>query len=302
MNKNKPSLFIVGSPKCGTTALANYLSEHDDIFMSSPKEPHYFATNFDKSMRTTQTEEHYLSLFKNAKKYQICGEASIWYLYSREAIRNIAKFEPNAKIIVMVRNPADMIYSLHSQKIYSLDEDVLDFEEAWNLSWKREKGSFIPKGCREPKTLFYHKIANYYEQIQYLYKFFPTSNVKVIEFEEFKQSNLDVYKGVLEFLNIEYDEKKEFKKINERKEHKSSFVANLINFKRPKSIKNITNKIKESLGIVKIPIWSDFFYLIKKSNTKVVKASPMSQKIKEVINSHYKESYSKLLKELKNNG
>ena len=68
MKNNRPSFFIVGSPKCGTTALAKYLSEHDEIFISSPKEPHYFATNFNESMRIVKTEEHYLSLFKHAKK------------------------------------------------------------------------------------------------------------------------------------------------------------------------------------------------------------------------------------------
>jgi len=299
MINNKPSFFIVGSPKCGTTALAKYLSEHDDIFISSPKEPHYFATNFDESMRTVKTEEHYLSLFKNAKKIQTCGEASIWYLYSEDALNNIAKFEPDAKIIVMIRNPADMIYSLHSQKIYSLDEDVLNFEEAWNLSWEREKGNFIPLRCREPKTLYYHKIANYKEQIDYLYKFFPKNNVKIIDFQEFQDSNLDVYKDVLAFLNIEYDGKKEFKKINERKVHKSNITANLINFKRPKYLKSIINKIKEKLGIVKIPIWSHFFYLIKKSNTKTKKAIPMTKKMQKTIDSHYAESYKNLLKSLK---
>lgn len=302
MTNNKPSFFIVGSPKCGTTALAKYLSEHDDIFISSPKEPHYFATNFDESMRTVKTEEHYFSLFKNAKKSQTCGEASIWYLYSEDALNNIAKFEPDAKIIVMIRNPADMIYSLHSQKIYSLDEDVLNFEEAWNLSWEREKGNFIPLRCREPKTLYYHKIANYKEQIDYLYRFFPKNNVKIIDFQEFQDSNLDVYKDVLAFLNIEYDGKKEFKKINERKVHKSNITANLINFKRPKYLKSIINKIKEKLGIVKIPIWSHFFYLIKKSNTKTKKAIPMSKKMQKTIDNHYADSYKNLLKSLKSYG
>ncbi len=302
MNNNKPSFFIVGAPKCGTTALAKYLSEHDDIFMSSPKEPHYFATNFAESMRTAQTEDHYLSLFKNAKKNQICGEASIWYLYSMEAIKNIAKFDPNAKIMIMVRNPTDMIYSLHSQKIYSLDEDIIDFEEAWNLSWERKKGNCIPKRCRESKTLFYHEIANFYEQIQYLYKFFPKSQVKIIEFQKFSKSNLNVYKDVLDFLNLEYDGKKEFKKINERKEHKSKLAANLINFERPQSLKRITNKIKEKLGIVKIPIWSHFFYLIKKLNKKTIKAKPINKKMKMIIDSHYDLSYKKLLEEIKGNG
>jgi hypothetical protein len=302
MKNNKPSFFIVGSPKCGTTALAKYLSEHKDIFMSSPKEPHYFATNFDDSMRIAHTEKHYLSLFKNAKENQLSGEASIWYLYSKEAIKNLAKFEPNAKIIVMVRNPADMIYSLHSQKIYSLDEDVLDFGEAWDLSWEREKGNFIPPRCREPKTLYYHKIANYDEQIKYLYKFFPKNNVKIIEFQKFQESNLDAYKDVLAFLNIKYDGKKEFQKINERKVYKSDIAANLINFKRSKSLKSITDKIKEKLGIVKLPIWSHFNYLIKKLNTKTKKAYPMSQKMKKVIDSHYGESYKKLLEDLKSNG
>ena len=170
INLRKPSFFIIGAPKCGTSALAKYLSNHRSIFFSNLKEPNYFATDFNPKMRPIKNINDYLSLFDRARSNQLCGEGSIWYLYSKDAIENIYKFNPNAKIIIMVRNPAEMIYSLHNQKINSKDEDILDFQKAWKLSWERERGNFIPKKCKEKTTLYYHKIANYVEQFKKVYK------------------------------------------------------------------------------------------------------------------------------------
>lgn len=68
----KPNFFIVGAPKCGTTALSKYLSEHPNIFISEVKEPHYFAEDLPKYRYVTK-ESDYLSMFDgaNAESYRI---------------------------------------------------------------------------------------------------------------------------------------------------------------------------------------------------------------------------------------
>ena len=134
----KPDFFIVGAPKCGTTALAEYLRQHPDVFFSDPKEPCYFCNDFPRK-RYVESESDYTALFRKAKSGSILGEGSVWYLYSECAIENIYQFNPNAKIIAMIRNPVDLVYSLHSQLVYSGEETISDFEEAWDIQYKRLK-------------------------------------------------------------------------------------------------------------------------------------------------------------------
>ncbi|NJO14781.1 MAG: sulfotransferase [Thioploca sp.] len=67
----KPNFFIVGAPKCGTTALSEYLSSHPNVFMSYPKEPHYFSTDMPNK-RSSSSLEDYLQLFKKMLKHTYC--------------------------------------------------------------------------------------------------------------------------------------------------------------------------------------------------------------------------------------
>jgi len=83
----KPNFFILGAPKCGTTSLAMWLSEHPNIFMCPIKEPHYFNTD---GLQRIKTLEQYESLFTDAKPEHVAvGEASTHYLYSKEAVPRI---------------------------------------------------------------------------------------------------------------------------------------------------------------------------------------------------------------------
>ena len=126
----KPDFFIVGAPKCGTTALANYLGQHPDIFMAKQKESHHFATDLIPYDDYWRNRNHYLKIFQEAKENQIIGEASVFYLLSQEAAKNIKKFSPNAKIIIMLRNPVDLLYSHYFQAVYNGRETITDFEKA----------------------------------------------------------------------------------------------------------------------------------------------------------------------------
>src|SRR6476620_1237476 len=122
-NLKKPNLFILGAPKCGTTSMAYYLSQHPEIFVSPYKEPHYF--NLDSEYRFTFSEKQYLENFKNATSFhKYLVDASVWYLYSKVAVDEILKYNPESKFIVMLRNPVDMFYSLHQQLLFSGIENI----------------------------------------------------------------------------------------------------------------------------------------------------------------------------------
>ncbi|MGK2913904.1 MAG: sulfotransferase domain-containing protein [Porticoccaceae bacterium] len=127
----KPNFFIIGGPKCGTTSLAHYLGEHPDIFMSDLKEPFYFSPDVIRS-KDIETEASYLKLFAKADARHVAiGEGSTSYLYSDVAVSEIMRFNPEARFIVCLRNPVEMVHSLHSQRLYVEMEDIEDFRQAW---------------------------------------------------------------------------------------------------------------------------------------------------------------------------
>jgi hypothetical protein len=84
----RPNFFIVGAPKCGTTSLSEYLRSHPNVFMSSPKEPHFFATDlYPRNPEGIDSVAAYLQLFTDARdQHQVVGEASASYMFSDAAI------------------------------------------------------------------------------------------------------------------------------------------------------------------------------------------------------------------------
>lgn len=219
-----PQFFIVGAPKCGTTALYEYLKDHPGIFLPNVKEPDYFASDFNQISQISTAEE-YSNLFKNASDKQIMGEGSVFYLYSQDAIRNILETKPDAKFIAMVRNPVDMFFSLHAQFLYSFWEDEQDPEKAWALQEERQSGKNIPDLCREPKLLQYAEICALGSQLERFIEAVPEEQRLIFVLDDLKNSAADVYASSLEFLNMQHDGKTDFPVINDAKIHHNSKLA-----------------------------------------------------------------------------
>ncbi len=157
----KPNFFIVGAPKCGTTALYEYLRPHPNIFMPELKEPHFFAKDLGTYPRI-KTLEDYTGLFAGSTPEHLrVGEASVYYLRSSVAIANIHGFNPDARIIAMFRNPVDMVYSLHSQLLYWSEEIEPDFETAWRLQERRSQGLQLPPHSRGSFLLQYAQVGRF---------------------------------------------------------------------------------------------------------------------------------------------
>ena len=138
-----PDFFIIGAPKCGTNALYSYLGGHPHVFMPALKEPQYFCHDFP-GLAQVRNQDDYTRLFEVAPAGAVLGEASVWYLYSEVAVPAIRAANPATKLIVILRNPIDAAYSLHTQFLRSLKETEDDFEAAWNLQEPRHHG----RGCR----------------------------------------------------------------------------------------------------------------------------------------------------------
>lgn len=229
----RPNFFIVGAPKCGTTALSEYLRGHPGIFISDPKEPNFFSSDFS-GLRYVRNEHAYLSLFRYASEAQSrVGEASVGYLYSQVALPAIRRFAPDARIIAIVRNPVDMAVSLHRQLLYARYEDEPDFETAWRLQAERRAGRRIPSTCRGPAFLQYADACRLGQQISRLYGLFPGEQIKVILFDDFIKDTLGIYRETLEFLGLPDDGRVAFPPVNEAKEVRSAMLSRLLAFGKP---------------------------------------------------------------------
>ena len=128
-----PNFFLVGAARAGTTSLWQYLRAHPDIYMPAAlqgKEPSFFCDLTPPWARKHRTLDSYLSLFQGAGRRRRIGDASTNYLVSPESPRRIAEQFPDAKILVVLRNPADRAYSLFRLLCYWGLETVTPFEKA----------------------------------------------------------------------------------------------------------------------------------------------------------------------------
>lgn len=198
----RPNLFLVGAPKCGTSALYNYLKAHPQIYMAEPKELNYFAADIT-SEEFIRDRGRYEAHFSGAGDHPVVGEASVWHLYSKTAARNIRRYAPDAKILAMVRNPVEMIYAYHSQRLFNGTEHIRDFAEAINAIEDRKRGRRLPASNHPLEGLYYLDIARYSEQLDRYYAEFDAGQIHVIVFDDFKHDTAGCYRRVLEFLGVD---------------------------------------------------------------------------------------------------
>ena len=275
----KPNLFIVGAPKCGTTFLYHYLKKHPDIYFPEFKEPHFFGSDLiRKNGAYDLSLNQYYDLFKSDKK--IIGEASTFYIFSKNAAKEIYNFNSEAKIIIMLRDLVDLVYSLHSQFVFSGDEVVEDFKKALDLEQNRLNGIDIPNQTTVVNKLFYtNNILDLPYNIQSFVDYFKKENIKFIFLDDIKNNPQKIYSETLDFLKIDSNIKiSNFKVINKNKNYKLKFIRNFIK-KYSVGLGKIRSKfIKKPLGIIKY---------IEFLNKKEIDRIPISNDLKNDLNNKF---------------
>jgi hypothetical protein len=221
-----PNLFIIGAPKCGTTAMSHYLAGHPDIFMSEQaglKEPTFYNTDRVVIRRRVESRAEYDALFAVAPTDAVyLGEASATYLDSEVAVSGILQDSPNARLIVLVRNPVEIVAALHNQHVKK-GRDIHDLESAWKLQAARRHGTRMPPGFEKQRndSLQYARVARLGEQVQRLFGRASPDQVRVIVYDDFKTSPQKVYQSLLEWLQLPDDDRVEFPVLNARVRYRS---------------------------------------------------------------------------------
>jgi len=199
----KPDFFIVGAPKSGTTSLYNYLTQHPSIFMPMHKEPHFFG-GWRQSVSERDFQE-YLNLFRGVKDNVLVGEASTTYLYLESAAEEINRFQPQAKIIIVLRDPVDRTYSQYWHHVrngwtsLSFEEELEEEEKRIREGWR----GFLP-GDQPPA--YYIKSGRYADQVKRFLEVFGSDSVKIYLFEDLIKDAKGVCRDVFEFLGVDPDQ------------------------------------------------------------------------------------------------
>jgi len=203
----RPDTFIIGAPKSGTTALYGYLGEHPEVYMSPVKEPLYFCPDVRSGPGRRRYEygtgeAAYLRLFAEARTEKRLGEATTRYLVSRQAAGLVAQFQPDAHAIAMLRNPIDMLASLHNERVSQGHEWIADLGQALAADSERVAGRLLPEGTNA-LGIVYRENAQYAAPLGRWFAALGRERVHVIVFDDFARDTAAEYRKVCQFLGVD---------------------------------------------------------------------------------------------------
>jgi hypothetical protein len=274
----KVDFFIVGAPKAGTTSLYHYLNKHLEVEMSSQKEPDYFSDyalqeqGMYYGKNRIDTLDKYNNLFVNPQA-KLRGEGSVSYLFYDDVPNKIKKYNPDSKIIIMLRNPIDRAFS-HYLMDYRLGLVSESFED---IVKKKSNHKYA--------NLFYQqyvKVSEYTAQIKRYLDCFSAENILVIDYEDFKEDVLEVVSKTFFFLGVNQEfEPNIMKKYNAFTMPKNSLIRYVYSFV---PLRRFLNYIIPSVLV------SQIRYILFKSNKKPI----LEDGTRDFLRKHFKNDINAL--------
>lgn len=226
-----PNVYVVGAGKAGTTALYYYFEKHPEVFVPSVKELNFMALDGQPTFpdrgsvrvneRSIWKEEDYLSLFADWDDEKIACDCSPSYLYYPKAAEEIARRRPDAKIVILLRQPVLRAYSsyLHCKK--SGSEDSESFEKALENEERYRKDGYWFHS-------HYLSASDYLPQLKRYFDLFPADQIHVIEYQEFDRDQSRTLNALYRFLGIAPNADEKRLEANRSGEVKSTLLANLV--------------------------------------------------------------------------
>jgi hypothetical protein len=213
--RSQTFVSVVGAPRSGTTSLSAHLRDHPTISFSTVKEPHFFSRydlrGIPEAQLRDEVERRYARpYFADAQVDAMLGDGSVTYLYTPEQMEPILRLWPDAKFIIALRDPFEMLPSLHRRLLYLGDETVENFEEAWRLSTYRARGERIPRSCVDARLLRYDEVGQFGKYVGRFFDAVGHDRCFVTLFDDLRDDAADVYRRMLAFLELPHDGRAQF--------------------------------------------------------------------------------------------
>ena len=203
-----PNFLVFGAAKAGTTSLYKYLEQHPDIFMSSFKEPGFFAFAGEKPTLkgpgaqkwvdrwVVSDLESYQKLFEGYSGQKAIGEASPYYIYYAKTPETIKKYVPNMKLIAILRDPVERAFSNYVWAVRDRAESLTDFAQALEAEADRVKDNWGPKWHYKNQGFYYRQLQPYYDN-------FSREQIRIYLYEDFVANPVAIMQDIFAFLDID---------------------------------------------------------------------------------------------------
>tara|TARA_B100000161_G_scaffold265467_1_gene241838 strand:+ start:1028 stop:1885 length:858 start_codon:yes stop_codon:yes gene_type:complete len=194
----KCNLFIIGAAKSGTTSLCEYITQHPKVFIPNIKEPHFFSNiKQTTTTRVINNIKEYSQLYKNRKEQYLCDGSTSYLFFSKRTALKIKKYNKHAKIILLLRNPIDRLYSHYLMAKEMVGEEVNDIRFVINEDYRTKQG------YHDSKVNPYLAPSFYFKNVEEYLNRFSKENVHIVIFEDLI-ANLDhEMSQIFSFLNLE---------------------------------------------------------------------------------------------------
>ena len=238
-----PSFFIVGVQKGGTTSLYKYLAQHPCVLPAANKEIHFFTDNYHNGWAwyRRQFPSRIAQLIRTARcRHQvITGEATPYYIFHPHAAGRIKQAYPDAKIIMLLRNPVDRAYSHYLYHIKSVEH--LSFREAIDAEPERLRGELEKMMADERYQSTAYKLHSYLargiyvDQVKRWFELFPERQILIFKSEDFFQDPAGCFLRTQQLLGLPVFSLSTYKRFNEgqKKPIDPGLRAQLVEYFRP---------------------------------------------------------------------
>lgn len=220
-----PDFIIIGARRCGTTSLYHYLTQHPQVIPALTKEVHYFTANYDKGL------DWYRSYFPMLLHKQLCqlmrgdvvitGEATPSYIYDPLIAQRIFQVKPDVKLIALLRNPVDAVYSAYhfGLKVGTYTAESMPFAETISNELEQLKthdgeAASLTNGQAQARRRGWLWHGLYVEHLKPWLAQFPREQLLIIISEAFFSDPHKTFQEVLEFLSLRPYRLKSYDKLN----------------------------------------------------------------------------------------
>jgi hypothetical protein len=205
-----PNFFIIGAQKAGTTSLYYYLKQHPQVYMSPRKEPFFFNHELNANGEVVNEKfggpgapppkfaniREYQTLFRGVSSEKAIGEASVLYIYAPGTAQRIKRYVPGARLIALLRNPADRAYSAFLHAVRIGREPLTDFAQALQEEEDRIRENW--------HYVFHYRTRGlYYPQLERYYELFGREKLGVWLYEDLRDDPVGVVQSVFRFLGVD---------------------------------------------------------------------------------------------------
>ena len=240
MNKIRPNTFLIGAQKSATTSVYNWIAQHPDVCGPiSMKDFPFFSRDsyFSKGLDSLQSA--YLSDGYAGQK--IVMQGCVQYMFFEKAIERIHDFDPAAKLIAVLRNPADRALSAYNY-FKKQNSESKPLNEALKLEQQRLSSGDYSAIC----DLTYKHHGLYGKQLQHVFSLFPRENVLILRYEEVLDHPEAVVDKMKDFLGIQSDFKADLKVYNKTGQVRYPWLHKLL-FNKNKTKKFIVDTIVDPI-------------------------------------------------------